>query len=68
MLKIPLNEYLARHSQKAFAEAIGTNQSAVSQMVKSARNIEVTVHDDGRVEANEIRPVPARPGKRSQSA
>tara|TARA_Y100000815_G_scaffold272699_1_gene302163 strand:- start:1026 stop:1229 length:204 start_codon:yes stop_codon:yes gene_type:complete len=65
MKKIPISEYLADHgTQQDLASALGVNQSAVSQMVRSGRNIEVTIYADGRIEANEIRPIPVRP-KRS---
>jgi DNA-binding transcriptional regulator YdaS (Cro superfamily) len=62
MKKIPLNKYLEEHgTQAALAAALGVNQSAISQMVRAGRSIEITLYDDGRIEANEIRPIPARP-------
>jgi DNA-binding transcriptional regulator YdaS (Cro superfamily) len=62
MKKIPLSKYLEEHdTQAALAAALGVNQSAISQMVRAGRSIEITLHDDGRIEANEIRPIPARP-------
>ncbi|AJE21476.1 Cro/CI family transcriptional regulator [Azotobacter chroococcum] len=62
MKKFPLGEYLATEgTQQKLADALGIQQSAVSQMVRSGRNIEITVHADGQIEANEIRPIPARP-------
>lgn len=62
---LSLSDYLAGPgTQTELAKALGVQQSAVSQMVSSGRNIAVTLHDDGRIEANEIRPIPARP-KRS---
>ncbi|PNG32219.1 repressor [Pseudomonas protegens] len=65
MKKIPLSTYLEEHgTQAALAAALGVNQSAISQMVRAGRSIEITLYEDGRVEANEIRPIPARP-KRS---
>ncbi|WP_322614230.1 Cro/CI family transcriptional regulator [Pseudomonas sp. BIC9C] len=64
MKKIPLSQYLEKHgTQAALAAALGVNQSAISQMVRSSRSIEITIHNDGRLEANEIRPIPARPKK-----
>ncbi|NEK79519.1 MAG: XRE family transcriptional regulator [Xanthomonas perforans] len=48
-------------TQSTLATALGVGQSAISQMARSGRVIEVVVHDDGRIEANEIRPIPARP-------
>ncbi|NWA86967.1 MULTISPECIES: Cro/CI family transcriptional regulator [unclassified Pseudomonas] len=62
MKKIPLSKYLEENgTQAALAAALGVNQSAISQMVRAGRSIEITLHDDGRIEANEIRPIPARP-------
>lgn len=62
MKKIPLSKYLEeRGTQAALAAALGVNQSAISQMVRAGRSIEITLYDDGRIEANEIRPIPARP-------
>ncbi len=62
MKKFSLGEYLASEgTQQRLADALGIQQSAVSQMVRSGRNIEITVHLDGSIEANEIRPIPARP-------
>ncbi|WP_312669701.1 Cro/CI family transcriptional regulator [Stutzerimonas nitrititolerans] len=62
MKKFSLGEYLANEgTQQRLADALGVQQSAVSQMVRSGRNIEITVHADGSIEANEIRPIPARP-------
>ncbi|ANF26006.1 MULTISPECIES: Cro/CI family transcriptional regulator [Gammaproteobacteria] len=64
MKKLSLSKYLESHgTQSVLAEALGIQQSAVSQMARSGRNIEITLHADGRIEANEIRPVPARPKK-----
>jgi len=64
MKKLSLSKYLESHgTQTLLAEALGIQQSAVSQMARSGRNIEITIHADGRIEANEIRPVPARPKK-----
>lgn len=64
MKNISLAEYLAGvGTQQTLADALKVQQSAVSQMVRSGRNIVITIHDDGRIEANEVRPVPARPKK-----
>lgn len=69
MKKIPLNEYLEKHgTQAALAAALGVNQSAISQMVRSGRNIEISLLPDGSVEANEIRPIPARPKTPNRAA
>jgi len=64
MKTIPLSKYLEKHgTQAALAAALGVNQSAISQMVRSGRSIEITIFTDGRIEANELRPIPARPKK-----
>jgi predicted transcriptional regulator len=61
MKTITLGEYLASHgTQSDLAKALGIQQSAVSQMHRSKRAITITLMDDGSVEANEIRPIPAR--------
>lgn len=62
MKKLSLAEYLASvGTQKTLADALGVQQSAISQMSRSGRNIELTIHSNGRIEASEIRPIPARP-------
>ncbi len=62
MTTIPLAEYLEKHGTQAeLAAALGMNQSAVSQMVRSGREVTVTIRDDGQVCAHELRPVPVRP-------
>ena len=64
MKTVPLSKYLAEiGTQQMLANALGIQQSAVSQMVRSGRNIEVIIHEDGRIEAQELRPIPARPRK-----
>lgn len=61
MKTISLGEYLASHgTQSDLAKALGIQQSAVSQMHRSNRAINITLMDDGSISANEIRPIPAR--------
>lgn len=56
MKEVTLTEYLDSYgTQPELAHAIGVTQSAVSQMVKSSRNIAVRIFDDGRLEAIELR-------------
>lgn len=57
MKKISLTEYLKQKTQAEVASEIGVTQGAVWQMVRAGRQIELTVHDDGRVEAHEIKPL-----------
>lgn len=61
MKTMTLGEYLESHgTQSDLAKALGIQQSAVSQMFRSKRTITITVMADGSIEANEIRPIPAR--------
>lgn len=56
-----LTEYLVDGTQQALAAALGIQQSAVSQMLRSGRDITITTLEDGRIEAHERKPIPARP-------
>jgi predicted transcriptional regulator len=61
MKTVSLGEYLTSHgTQSDLAKALGIQQSAVSQMHRSNRTITITLLDDGSIQANEIRPIPAR--------
>ncbi|SFQ82620.1 Cro protein [Pseudomonas sp. NFPP07] len=61
MKTVTLEEYLSGHgTQSELAKALGIQQSAVSQMYRSKRDIRITIHDDGSVQASETRPIPAR--------
>ncbi|PLP87640.1 XRE family transcriptional regulator [Pseudomonas sp. FFUP_PS_473] len=61
MKTVTLEEYLSGHgTQSDLAKALGIQQSAVSQMFRSKRDIRITIYEDGRVEATEIRSIPAR--------
>ncbi|WP_122586665.1 Cro/CI family transcriptional regulator [Pseudomonas viridiflava] len=61
MKNVTLREYLATHgTQSDLAKALGIQQSAVSQMYRSDRTITITFMDDGTLQANESRPIPAR--------
>ncbi|NMY08552.1 helix-turn-helix domain-containing protein [Pseudomonas veronii] len=61
MKTVTLGEYLLLHgTQSDLAKGLGIQQSAVSQMFRSGRNISITIHDDGAIEASETRPIPAR--------
>lgn len=61
MKTVSLGEYLSSHgTQSDLAKALGIQQSAVSQMYRSNRDISITLMDDGSIQANEIRPIPAR--------
>jgi predicted transcriptional regulator len=61
MKTVSLGEYLSSHgTQSDLAKALGIQQSAVSQMHRSNRTITITMLDDGSIQANEVRPIPAR--------
>lgn len=61
MTTVTLSEYLAKHGTQAeLAKALGIQQSAISQMLRAKRNISITLHADGSLEASETRPIPAR--------
>ena len=61
MKTVSLEEYLAGHgTQSDLAKALGIQQSAVSQMLRAKRDIRISIHSDGRIEASEIRQIPAR--------
>ena len=61
MKTVSLGEYLSSHgTQSDLAKALGVQQSAVSQMHRSNRTITITLLDDGSIQANEVRPIPAR--------
>ena len=52
MKKITLSEYLAGEgTQKQLADALGIQQTAVSQMARSGRTIEVTIYANGRIDS-----------------
>ena len=60
MKTIPLNEFVRDHGQKKVAEMMGVTQSAVSQMLRSGRNVVVDIDAcGGFVEAREIRVIKA---------
>ncbi|WP_421921631.1 XRE family transcriptional regulator [Marinobacter salarius] len=64
MTKVSLKEYTKGKTLAEVGEAINVTPGAVWQMLRSDRQIEITIHDSGLVEANEIKPV----GRRSAVA
>lgn len=60
MTKVSLKEYAQNKTLADVAEAIEVTPGAVWQMLRSGRHIEITIHADGAVEANEIKPVGRR--------
>ena len=59
-LGITLKAFADGKTQPEVAAMIGVSQSAVSQMMKSGRDIRVRPVNDGAFEAVEIRPIGAR--------
>lgn len=56
MKEIKLADFLrCKGTQPQLAKAVGVTQSAISQMVKSSRDIRVRVLEDGRLELIEFR-------------
>lgn len=64
MKTISLQQFLEDKTQAEAAQAIGVTQGAVGQMLRSGRRIELTISDDGTVQAHEIKPI----GRRSSEA
>ena len=61
MKTVSLGDYLSSHgTQSDLAKALGIQQSAVSQMHRSNRDISIILMDDGSIQASETRPIPAR--------
>jgi len=57
MKKMTLAEYLEGKTMAQVGKDIGVTEGAVWQMKRSSRHITITVHDDGQVEAHEIKPI-----------
>ncbi|WP_410055970.1 Cro/CI family transcriptional regulator [Pseudomonas sp. Marseille-Q5117] len=57
---IPLGDFAEGKTQPELALLIGVSQSAVSQMLNSARDIRVRVDEKGTCTAVEIRPIGSR--------
>ena len=49
MAELTLKEYLQRNTQVEAAAALGVNQSAISQMIASDRDIRIRTDIDGTV-------------------
>ncbi len=59
MERISLQEFVSSKGQEKTAELFGIRQSAISKALALGRKITVIVHDDGRVEAQELKPFPS---------
>ncbi|WAT10111.1 Cro/CI family transcriptional regulator [Rouxiella badensis] len=58
MERISLQEFVSSKGQEKTAELFGIRQSAISKALALGRKITVIIHDDGRVEAQELKPFP----------
>ncbi|WP_340532055.1 Cro/CI family transcriptional regulator [Escherichia coli] len=59
MKKETLADYVRTHGQMKAAKDFGVSQGAISKALFVGREIYVKTFDDGRVEAEEVRPFPA---------
>lgn len=60
MEKLTLSAFVGKHGQANTATMLGVRQSAINKALKYRRNIEITLHDDGLVEAEERRKFPSQ--------
>lgn len=59
MKRLSLLEYVKLHGQGKTAKALGLYQSGISKALRMRRRITVLIHDDGKVEAEEVKPFPS---------
>ncbi|MGH4642178.1 Cro/CI family transcriptional regulator [Klebsiella pneumoniae] len=60
MKTIPLKDYVLANGQAKTAEALGVYQSAISKAIKQKRRVNVLILEDGKIEAEEVRPFPSK--------
>lgn len=58
MQKITLKDYASQEGQAKAAAQLGVRQSAISKAIRAGRNVTVFIHDDGRIEAEELKSFP----------
>ncbi|MEB7891001.1 Cro/CI family transcriptional regulator [Hafnia alvei] len=58
MEKLSLSEFVSRNSQDKVAKVFGVHQSAICKAIADERQITVTIHDNGKIEAIEQKPFP----------
>lgn len=66
MKQITLNELVEVSSRSEVARLLGVSAPAITKAIKSGRTILVTEHEDGTLEAEELRPFPST--KKNQAA
>ncbi|SER30071.1 MULTISPECIES: Cro/CI family transcriptional regulator [Rosenbergiella] len=59
MEKLSLSAFVSRNGQEKAAEAFNCGQSAISKAISSGRNITVTIFENGKVIAEELKPFPS---------
>lgn len=65
MKRLTLPQYVGIHGQEKVAQALGLYQGTISRAISAGRNINILVHENGKVEAEEIKPFPSkRPNKK----
>ncbi|WP_446027843.1 Cro/CI family transcriptional regulator [Lelliottia amnigena] len=57
--RLKLKDYADRFGQTKAASDLGVYQSAIFKAINSKRNITVTMHEDGSVSAEELKPFPS---------
>ncbi|MDR5616815.1 Cro/CI family transcriptional regulator [Arsenophonus sp.] len=60
MKRLTLPQYVGMHGQEKVAQDLGLYQGAISKALSAKRNITILVHEDGKVEAEELKPFPSR--------
>ncbi|GAA0517491.1 Cro/CI family transcriptional regulator [Tatumella terrea] len=59
MEKLTLSAFVSRNGQEKAAEVFNCRQSAISKAISSGRNITVTILENGKVIAEELKPFPS---------
>lgn len=57
MKELTIVEFVAVHGQSAAAKALNLSQPAIWKALHKGRDIRIRLHDDGRIEAYEIKPI-----------
>lgn len=60
MEKLTLSVFVGKHGQANTANLLGVRQSAINKALKYKRNIVITLHENGDVEAEEWRKFPSQ--------
>ncbi|WAT01497.1 Cro/CI family transcriptional regulator [Rouxiella chamberiensis] len=60
MKRIPLSVFVKEHGQVNTANMLGVRQSAINKALKYKRNILITQHENGEIDAEEWRKFPSQ--------